>query len=297
MRKKMMAGVAVVGLLLGVAGAGHATPTYVLYGIEIDSDRLFTVDLTTGEVTVVGVLAASQIEGLAFDPDNGHFFGTDNSNHTLLDISIDPVAWSVAQLLPFGTYTNIAINPISGIYYSNTNLNADSLVTIDPLTGVVNSVGPGGGFAVESLAFDSSGRLFGIGDIPAPGQEALYEIDVSTGSILSVQEITSNLMNPRFDGSLAIHPVTGAFYTIAAIEGSLYQVDPLTGNATRIGYTGLRNIRSLDFAVLDVTPEPDQTPAPVPEPSTIFLMGAGVAALAGTRRKGKIWGRATLTCY
>lgn len=252
----------------------------VLYGTEIDNDTLFTIDLTNGVATTVGALVPpAQIEGLAFNPDSGSFYGTDNSNHTLIEISTDPVSWSVAQVLPYGTYSNIARNPITGTYYTHFN-NTNTLSTVDPVTGAVVPEGPSSGVYMQSLAFDYSGRLFGIGDIPAPGQEALYELDVLTGVILSTTEITSNLINPRFDNSLAIHPETGVFYTVAAIEGGLYEVDPLTGVATRVGYTGLRNIRSLDFAVVGSTP--------VPEPCTIDIHPDTL----NKKSKGKY-----ITCY
>ncbi|MBW2742309.1 MAG: hypothetical protein JRE64_26535 [Deltaproteobacteria bacterium] len=252
----------------------------VLYGTEIDNDTLFTIDLTNGVATTLGALVPpAQIEGLAFNPDSGSFYGTDNSNHTLIEISTDPVSWSVAQVLPYGTYSNIARNPITGTYYTHFN-NTDTLSTVDPVTGAVVPEGPSSGVYMQSLAFDYSGRLFGIGDIPAPGQEALYELDVLTGAILSTTEITSNLINPRFDNSLSIHPETGVFYTVAAIEGGLYEVDPLTGVATRVGYTGLRNIRSLDFAVVGSTP--------VPEPCTIDIHPDTL----NKKSKGKY-----ITCY
>lgn len=267
-----------ISLFLSVGQAG-AVP--ILYGTEIDNDTLFTINLNNGVATTVGKLnPPTQIEGLAFNPDSGNFYGADNSNHTLIEISIDPISWSVASPLPYGTYSNLARNPVTGIYYTHFN-NGDVLSTVDPLTGAVAPVGPTSGVYMQSLAFDNNGRLFGIGDVPAPSQEALYEIDVLTGAILSSIEITSNLANPRFNNSLAIHPETGIFYTVAAIEGSLYEIDPLTGAANRIGNTGLRNIRSLDFADIGSSPPPN----PVPEPTTIFLLGSGLIGLIGYRWK------------
>jgi len=263
-----------------------ATTIPVLYGTEIDNDSLFTVDITSGVATVVGLLdPPTQVEGLAFDPITGNFFGVDNSNHTLVEITTDPVSWSVSQQLQYGTYSNLARNPISGTYYTHFN-NTDTLSTVDPITGNITPVGTSSGVYMQSLAFDNTGRLFGIGDIPAPGQEALYEIDVLSGAILSTLEITSNLFNPRFDNSLAIHPETGVFYSIAAIDGGLYEIDPLTGVATRTGNTGLRNIRSLDFALIESNNEPPTT-NPIPEPSTILLLGTGMFGLAGARLKRK----------
>jgi hypothetical protein len=247
----------------------------VLYGAEIDNDTLFTIDLDNGASSTVGFLDA-QIEGLAFDRESGRFLGVNNSNHTLSEISLDPFSSTTTQDLTYGTHSAFARNPLTGIYYSNFN----SLSIVDPLTGTATPISSSVEFYTESLAFDSAGNLFGIGNVA--GSEYLYEIDISTAAILSTVEITSSLLNPGFGNSLAIDPLTGAFFTVAAIEGGLYEIDPSTGAAARIGNTGERNIRALDFAVFDV-PEP---PNPVPEPVAIDIKPGSCPNSLNSKSKG-----------
>jgi len=105
-------------LLLAISGSGVAvaSPVWALFGTEIDADRLFNVDVSTGAGTAIGVLSGTQVEGIAFDPTLKRFWGVDNSNHTLLAISINPLNWSLAQTLTNNSYTNIARNPITGVY-------------------------------------------------------------------------------------------------------------------------------------------------------------------------------------
>ena len=191
-------------LILGIASNANAA-TSGLYGTEIDSDRLFTIDLTTGSATVVGQLTPPppQVEGLAYSPSTNSFYGVDNSNYTLIEITTDPVNWTLLHVLPLGTYSNLARNPITGLLYAKTG--GRYLSIIDPQTGTVTDIGSPT-VSPESLAFDSTGRLFGIGFAPAPAEDNLYEFDVSTGAVLSTVEITSNLTVPAFTNSLAIHP-------------------------------------------------------------------------------------------
>jgi hypothetical protein len=285
---------AAVLLAVSSASVAVASPVWTLFGTEIDSDRLFTVNTATGGATTVGVLAGTQVEGIAFDPTLKKFWGLDNSNHTLLAISLNPFGWTLSQTLDLATYTNIARNPTTGDYYANLNVTTNSLVTIDPTTGDITPIGPTSyqSLFVQSLAFDADGRLFGIG-INSQNEESLYQIDVLTGLVLSSVVISSDLTTPRFDNSLAIHPDTGAFYTVAAIDGGLYEVDPITGVATRIGWTGMRNVRSLDFADCSLFPGggatggcfPGPGPFPAPEPATLVLLGLGLTVLAFTRRQ------------
>jgi hypothetical protein len=269
--------IAIAGLLLlGSPFAARSDADVVLYGTTITNGSLFTVDIDTAVATTLGPFVPNaQIEGLAFNPATGNFFGVDNSNHTFVEVSSDPVGWSLVQTLPLGTYTNLARNSVTGIYYTHVST-TNVLSTVDPLTGAVTPVGASSGVPVQSLAFDSTGRVFGIGDIPAPGGEALYEFNVATGAVLSSVAITSGLSNPRFDGSLAIHPSTGYFYTMSTLDGLLFRIEPASGVANFIGFTGLRNVRSLEFALI------------VPEPSAILLAITGGIAMSIARNSRKL---------
>jgi hypothetical protein len=80
-------------------------------------------------------------------------------------------------------------------------------------------------------------------------------------------------------GALAIHPETGLFY--AATLRDHYTIDPVTGITNLIGSTGFGNIRGLDFADDNTSPIPN----PVPEPSTVLLLGSALIGVIGLRKK------------
>lgn len=114
------------------------SPADVLFAIQdtAGGDNLYTVDVSTGVGTLVGATGLPGLQSLEFSS-TGQLF-----------------AWDI------GT----------------TGSNGLGLVTINPATGAYTDVNPAvGGIALQSIAFDSSGALYGV------TSNKLYSINTTTG--------------------------------------------------------------------------------------------------------------------
>lgn len=119
-----------------------------------------------------------------------------------------------------------------------------NLYTVDTTTGQAALIGPHGAvsFAIGALAFDNSGRLFGI-DLTSLAQ--LYEIDPATGAANPIGPIDLGIL---FEGALAF--VGDTLY--GADQGSsakafTFTIDTATGAGSLIGSGEARDINDMTY--------------------------------------------------
>jgi len=196
---------------------------------------------------------------------------------------------------------DIAVSP-SGVVYA---IFGDSLYTIDKTTGVASSAIGILPADLQSIAFRPDGALFGV-----TGSD-LYTINPATAGGALVGSIGLALDNIRFDGA-------GNLYTMTAESNSLlYLVNQTTAAPTLIGPSGTDDISlgafyggvflgtnyTLGPQVVSVNPLTGAAtlgastdmiylfaldPTSIPEPGTIGMLGAGLAALiAGAWRTSR----------
>ena len=104
----------------------------------------------------------------------------------------------------------LATNPLTGELFALLTLQGQSgrqLVKLDPATGVATGIGNTGG-AFATLAFDSSGVLYGVTGENGPSPESLFTIDTATGTT------TLKLaLGAGDDGeAIAFNPIDGLLY-------------------------------------------------------------------------------------
>jgi len=121
---------------------------------------------------------------------------------------------------------------VSGGLYGTDGAN---LYLIDKTTGVATLIGPHGPveFAIGGIAFDSSGKLYGI-SLTATAQ--LYEIDTSTGSATAIGPLGIGFL---FEGGLAFDSggrLIGVDQGTAG-DAKTFEINTATGAATIIGPT------------------------------------------------------------
>jgi len=223
--------------------------------------------------------------------------------------------------------TGLAFNPFTGLLYGST-ANSDvataaKLISINPATALVTVIGDfnagnaGRPATMADIAFNpNTGGLFGVGSVGGP---QLYSISLATGqaTLIGGTGLTSTS-----GGGLAIsaggiyygsptptrfgtyNPVTGTFSNIAAPTlpvGGAYGALSFDANGVLFGLdvgsgspppTHLVTFDLTTGAVTDIGASVTSLDAiafaPVPEPSTLALFGAGLAALVIRGRRSLV---------
>ena len=168
-----------------------------LLGLASDiNDALVEVDIDTGEVTFLHYYDVKVTEGgLAVGPDGTLYAAFSGSVDQL--VILDPDTGDLTFVGPFGfaDVSALTFGPDGTLYGFDST--SDQLITVDPLTGEGRGVGFAASVGNAGLAFTPDGTLYLVGS-----------------------------------------PVGGARYCSATTEkgfGSLYSVDPTTGDATWVG--------------------------------------------------------------
>jgi hypothetical protein len=208
--------------------------------------------------------------------------------------TIDPSTGSVTQIGPNtpDQSHDLAVSP-SGVVYA---IFGDALYTVDKTTGVASSAIGILPIGLQSIAFRPDGALFGV------TASDLYTVDPATAAGALIGSIGLDLDNIRFDDA-------GNLYTMTAEPNSLlYRVNQTTAAPTLIGASGADDISLGAFyggvflgtnytsgpQVVSVKPLTGAAtlgastdmiylfaldPTSVPEPGTVGMLGAGLAAL------------------
>jgi hypothetical protein len=273
--------------MYGVNG-GHNNPDGS--PLSINNGWLVIVDQSTAAVTPVGHPAGvSKLSGIAFEP-NGDLFATSLSSvafpppvpvaPTTNLIKINPANGALIANIGMVTaggqpiqIADLAAQPGTGVLYgisssSSGDFNAaGNLYTINTATAVATLVGATGDF-FGSIAFAPNGTLYMLAaDLDSSGNivnQSLKTLNPANAHMLTSVATTVNpgALGIRFDGKI---------FSGEGDDGNIFTINPVTGQATLVGNTGLNFIGDLDFQA--------------PEPVSLVLCGLGLLGFALYRRK------------
>ncbi len=261
-----------------------ATPAHgqTLLGNGFDG-VLYNVDFTTGNASNPRSTGTgdSSLTGIAISS-NGTLYGltTFVGNPANSLVTIDPVTGMSTTIGSTGLTTiaegGLAFDPTNGTLFGIQNIPSNrELFTLDISTGSATVIGNLGGLLdgdFSSMAFAPDGTLY-ILDTGQMSMSRLLTVDKSTAATISSVTLSMDL---GFTSGMAFHPVTGTLYVADGGVGegtdSLYTLDPLSGDLTLVGPTGLPDgLAGLAFVI----PEPN---------SAVLGCAAGMIALAVRRR-------------
>jgi hypothetical protein len=211
-------------LLLGSIASGQ-----VGYVVDSDQDQLYSIDLATGNTTLIGSTLNNNLgtpAGLAWRDDLSELWTVDLAGGEVGPIDIAT-----------GTFTPVfqtALSGWQGISWDAANSRfvlanqSGTNYELDIATGTTTALGPANFGLITAMDFDPSGALWGL-DFTSG---AIVSIDLVTGAGTQ----TGTTTQTQFQG-FAIDDA-GTWYGIATNSDSLYTIDPATGVATLVGTPG-----------------------------------------------------------
>ncbi len=254
--------------LAGVAGfsLGMTAKADLLFGVEFSDPTptpLYSVDQGTGALSPIGPSGQDNVGDLTSDTRSGttRVWGVriaGGPGGELLEFNTTTgAATKVADINTTTRMVSLAFDPVGGKLYGNTSIGfgaaADTLYEINPANGNVTPLGTINFPNVFALAFDQSGKLFGVSN----DARQLVSINTTSGAGTLIAALT---VVSTFD--MASRPSDGAMFLEDSFGAKLYKVDTGNGALVEVGSFGsFANIAGLAFL-----------PA-VPEPSTVWAGG------------------------
>lgn len=264
---------------LGLSTLAHAVPAVGL----VSGTSIFNFDTTapgagSTAVAITGLATGEAVLGIDYRPATGGLYALGNTGR-LYTINSATGAATFASTLSTALTTgdfDISFNPtvdrlrIVGTSGQNLRVNVDTgAVTVDgTLAYAAGDANAGATPRIVGAAYTN--QVAGT-----VATTTLYDLDSANATLVTQAPPNNGTLNTV--GALGVGGVisfdiagqTGTAY--AATNSALYQVNLTTGAASSLGSFSSASVS--DFAL-----------TPVPEPMTLGLLGAGVVALAMTRR-------------
>lgn len=262
---------AAAALLLAAPAANAG---FALY-IHDSANRLGTVDVGTGAVTVLGSLGGDLITDIAFDP-AGNLYGVSFTRLYRIDAA-------TAAVTLVGTTGQTGLNALvfgaDGTLYSAA-FDTTQLYRLNTATGAATGIGNLGIASAGDLAFVGGDLFMSTTSSPDPTSfvpSNLLRIGLSGGGVGSVTTVGS--LN-RFNVYGLARADDGVLYGVSG--ATIFSVNPATAATTTVRFYGGRGL-GVAFGTAFFA-EAGATPVPAPPAAALALVG-GLTAHGCARRR------------
>jgi len=254
-----MRNVAAMAILISLT-AWQSVNAGIMFGtapfVQGTNSNLYRINEQTGAASLIGTSGFAEIGGIAFNS-AGVLYGYSPGSLYTIDTTTG-TATRVGLLGVNAPEGGLAFQPGTGTLFAVSSTLSDTLLTINPSTGVASTVGPLGsaGRDTSGLAFSPAGVLYGVA-FRDGNADQLITIDTTSGAASPIGLLGTNVTTPTV-GGLEFDPDSGILYF--SDNTNLYTVNTATGLATLVGPHGVTGMAGLA--------------ATVPEPSTSCLLCA-----------------------
>ena len=233
-----------------------------------NNGNIVTLNLLTGQGSVIGQSLFSEVKGLAINPLNGIIYGLVTASGTSEIIRVNSESGDAYKLFNINipSVADVAFDT-SGTFYA-ISVNGE-LYTIDLSNGsvdlVINAVGSYSGitFHPNTNELWATSRAF-----TPPNKDAVFKVNLNTGDTTIIghtglNKITNDLI---FDENLNLYGVIGS----ASEINDFIKINTSTGFGTIIGSTGMKNILGMAYIETVPTNVEDENSKVIPTDYTLF---------------------------
>jgi hypothetical protein len=238
---------------------------------SLGGGRLYRIDVTTHNVTLIGNTGFDRLGGIAFNS-SGFLYGVSggsSSEGTHILTIIDPYTGAANPIGPISIpnqgVDGLRFNAQDVLYGSAFNfaIGVGRLVTINPANGNILSsltLTGSGNSACAGIAFNPAGTLYASRGGATGRLEDIDLVDQVTGVLTPIGGLATVISDIAF-------ALDGIFYGCSP-NGDLYSINPVNGNKTFLFNTGVNKLSGLASPLttqrLPGLPRARPTPAPRP---------------------------------
>ena len=250
-------------------------------------ETFFSVSIVDASTTFIQTLGnGDDGESIAFRPADGLMYHWSGFNPAPIMETINLTTKAVTNIP-----TNFGLYQPDEVFGSTYDPGLDRFLFTD-INQNLGAVTPGGTFSlIGSLEESMRGLAFNGGNLYAGGhfgEDRLFQLNPLTGGTIGTPvTVTLSGFTIKSINGLSTDPDTGILYAILASDSfsgdpqdtgrRLATLNPLTGVATNIG--------SLPKGFANIEFGPATGAGVIPEPSTILLLGSGLAGLVAWRMR------------
>lgn len=226
----------IVLILMGVIALYAQPASAVLLGCDNTGGNLFMINEASGTSTFIGTMPQTMTE-CVYDNLN-HRLYAQGSDGSFIFYTIDPTTG--ASLGSVGTAAAFnGMEFVSGTLYATAITGSDgpsNLVTVDPLTGVLTTIGATGFGPISGLAYDvAAGIMYGVTGGSASGNLITINLSTGAGTLVAATGL-DKIGSIRFGSNGVLYGgVTG---NTLLNPNFLITINKTTGAVTPVGDTG-----------------------------------------------------------